>query len=581
MNSTSNRRPLLATSFSAPDIFCRPVDPAPAPLVYINGWHGIGKETVAECLTLLLGKDKSLLIDVRSVGRETATNDDSRGSASRTYIKPKYRRRHEHYPLLTPEHPRYYSFDLEDSDADSLGPLPSPAFSFSSSAFSPPASRSGSFSSDSTAATSTSPVSATPTAIKPTATAASPDLMTTNRLSEPITAVPSPSTPASHSSVSSQATATITASTTIANRFPIATSPKTAAFPFPPATNIIPTAVPTPTIPPLPVPVPTPCSAQNLTALLTAATNRRRIAVLPACAPDTPAGRAAVRTFEAAAARAGRPFVGVVLRCGDGEYRARSGTGSVTSQAGVNGQGQGMRFGGGRPRAGTVVGAAVISEGGGGYRAGGRFGGKGRVASLDGVMLASSSPSPLYPSDEMPSSTALGSGGCLPGNGCGDGEARRMGGVDDKGWCEGGEGSGNGSERRERSLSLSDSEPGLEVGVGASAGSGAGAGEGPMECWAHGHGPGLAMPTKIGLTVDVTCMPAFEAALQIVEFVKGLEAERDTELYGAGGSSATTSGGCGPEGERKSESSLQFGERDARCGLISPEQGESGEAILR
>ncbi|KAK4247203.1 hypothetical protein C7999DRAFT_14712 [Corynascus novoguineensis] len=333
MNSTSNRRPPLATSFSAPDIFCRPMDPAPAPLVYINGWHGTGKETVAECLTLLLGKDKSLLIDVRSVGRETAANDDSSGGASRTYIKPKHRRRHEHYPLLTPEHPRYYSFDLEDSDADSLGPLPSPAFSFSSSAFSPPTSRSGSFSSNSTAATPTSP---------------------------------------------------------------------------------------------------------NLTALLTAATNRRRIAVLPACAPDTPAGRAAVRTFEAAAARAGRPFVGVVLRCGD---------------------------------------------------------------------------------------------------------------------------------------------PGLEVGAGA--GAGVGTGEGPVECWAQGHGPGLARPTKIGLTVDVTCMPAFEAALQIVEFVKGLEAERDSELYGAGGSSATTPGGCGPEGERKSESSLQFGERNARCGLISPEHGESGEAILR
>jgi hypothetical protein len=43
------------------------------------------------------------------------------------------------------------------------------------------------------------------------------------------------------------------------------------------------------------------------------------------------------------------------------------------------------------------------------------------------------------------------------------------------------------------------------------------------------------------LTVDVTSVSVFEAALQIVGFVKGLEAERDAELCStAGGSTATT-----------------------------------------
>ncbi|KAJ4290755.1 hypothetical protein N0V88_006504 [Collariella sp. IMI 366227] len=72
MNTPLDRRPSLASSVSAPNVFCRPMDPAPEPLVCINGRPGIGKETVAECLTLLLGKDRSLLIDVRSVGRENS-----------------------------------------------------------------------------------------------------------------------------------------------------------------------------------------------------------------------------------------------------------------------------------------------------------------------------------------------------------------------------------------------------------------------------------------------------------------------------------------------------------------------------
>lgn len=33
-----------------------------APVVWINGWPGVGKQTVAECLALLLGNDKATLV---------------------------------------------------------------------------------------------------------------------------------------------------------------------------------------------------------------------------------------------------------------------------------------------------------------------------------------------------------------------------------------------------------------------------------------------------------------------------------------------------------------------------------------
>ncbi|KAK4149971.1 hypothetical protein C8A00DRAFT_37442, partial [Chaetomidium leptoderma] len=131
MSAVTDRRPPLATSVSAPNVFSRPMDPAPAPLVYINGWHGIGKETIAECLTLLLGKDKSLLIDVRSVGRETTSASCCGGSSSSSnnrrhghgHHHHHYRLKHDHNPLLTPEHPRYFSFDL-DSEHHHLPPSP-------------------------------------------------------------------------------------------------------------------------------------------------------------------------------------------------------------------------------------------------------------------------------------------------------------------------------------------------------------------------------------------------------------------------------------------------------------------------
>lgn len=63
--------------------------------------------------------------------------------------------------------------------------------------------------------------------------------------------------------------------------------------------------------------------------------------------------------------------------------------------------------------------------------------------------------------------------------------------------------------------------------------------------WAQAQG--LAMPIKAGLTIDVTRVPAFEAALQIVEFVRGLEVERDVELCSGDSSAATTPG---PESTR-------------------------------
>ncbi|KAK3393821.1 hypothetical protein B0H63DRAFT_516986 [Podospora didyma] len=75
--------------------FGRPMSPAPAPLVFINGLPGVGKQAVAECLTLLLGPDKSLLVDVRGLG----SRDDK--------------------TPLTPEHPGYFDFDAPLSAAAS------------------------------------------------------------------------------------------------------------------------------------------------------------------------------------------------------------------------------------------------------------------------------------------------------------------------------------------------------------------------------------------------------------------------------------------------------------------------------
>ncbi|SPQ17786.1 8a22e652-6387-4cf0-a719-485501e9d362 [Thermothielavioides terrestris] len=290
MSGLAGRRPGLASSASSPDIFCRPMEPSPAPLVYINGWHGTGKKTVAECLTLLLGRDKSLLIDVRGVGRDSPSGS-SRAETSRSPQYSKHGHYHDrnHNPLLTPEHPRYFSFDLD------CGPDLTPSTSSRSAFISP-------------------------------------------------------------------------ASTTTTND-PSASAP----------------------------------TAENLALLLTHPRNRARLAVLPACAPDTPAGRATLRTFEAAAARAGRLFAPVALTCAPGEH------------------------------------------------------------------------------------------------------ARRVG----------------------------FTGPAMGVGMGVG--------------WAKGQG--LAAPMNAGLTVDVTRVAAFEAALQIVEYVKGLEAEREAELCSAGGSPASTPGNS-PESAR-------------------------------
>ncbi|KAK4100721.1 hypothetical protein N658DRAFT_427223 [Parathielavia hyrcaniae] len=288
MSAAPVQRPRLPTSISSPNVLGRPMDPAPAPLVYINGWHGIGKETVAECLTLLLGKEKSLLIDVRSVGRSSSPVDHRHDHHHHHHRRRRHKHESERNPLLTPEHPRYFSFDADpdNSDPTSLG-LASPTYSSSSTA-----SRSASISQ---------------------------------------------------------------------------------------------------------------ISLENLTRLLASPPNHRRLAVLPAHAPDTPAGRALLGTLEAAAARAGRLFLCVELRCEMGVYRAR-----VVRQSG----------------------------------------------------------------EAMTAPTPVGQ--------------------------------------------VMDS---------------------PVGIWRAGQG--LAMAGRAGLTVDVTSLPAFEAALQIVEFVRALEAARDAELCGPGGSVAT------------------------------------------
>lgn len=485
MNGPPERRPPLATSVSAPCIFSRPMDPAPAPLVYINGWHGIGKETVAECLTLLLGRDKSLLIDVRSVGCEAATTTTSCCGSNGASHNPNNNHQHQHQrthrhdpnrqydhrPLLTPEHPRYFSFDADpdDQDPDVEDPddpnLDTPS------------------------------TNTTPTAAINTNPASNPSTTTTSRsasfssASTNITAA----TTATASSISSSAS-----STTPSPLLPLLVSePQSQSLSQPQ-----PQPHPEPTDPDH---LPTPCSSENLTALLSHPPNRSRIAILPACAPDTPAGRAAVRTFEAAAARAGRVFVAVALACEPVEHARRV-------------------------EEGRVKGFSLLRGGAGGLGLGLRGRRRGRGLS------------------ESFASLAVG-GGAAGANGVG---GSRRGSVDGGGG--GGAGSDvDGVEGRLRGLSLpvplrpaiipEVDEDGVVGAAAAAAGEGMGMGVGWLE--------GLAAPVKAGLTVDVTRVPVFEAALQIVEFVRAREAERDAELC-CRGVAKTAATGLAGEGRRAS-----------------------------
>jgi len=81
------------TLYTTSAVFGRPMSPPPPPLVYINGFPGVGKEAVAECLTLLLGHGKSVLINPRAISTET--NPDP----------------------LTPEHPGYFRANSDSAPA--------------------------------------------------------------------------------------------------------------------------------------------------------------------------------------------------------------------------------------------------------------------------------------------------------------------------------------------------------------------------------------------------------------------------------------------------------------------------------
>ena len=411
MGVPPNRRPPLTSAASAPDVFCRPIYPVPAPLVYINGWHGIGKETVAECLTLLLGKDKSLLVDIRSVGRDT----DNPRRGSRHQVRHKHI--HAQEPLLTPEHPHYFAFDFDlDPDRAASTRTPTPS------------------STTSTASTSTTP------------TIASAPPSSTSR-------------PASVSSIS-------TVTTTI-------TTPDT--DPVLPSTN--------PDNPRATAAATAPCRSENLTRLLTHPANAPRVAVLPACCPDTPAGRAALRSFEAAAARAGRLFVPVTLACAPHEHSRRA----SSSLSGLWRRGRGWSIGvvgEDRPAAGIIAGdeAAPAAGGGGGDDDDGGVGGGGGRLSLPGGALTDA---------------AI---------------------------------------------------------AGASAGASASAsGPGRIEAQQGLLPLFLAAPAHAGLTVDVTSASAFEAALQIVEFVRTVEAEWNSQLCRSKSSDGGDSSKAVASGESWSE----------------------------
>ncbi|KAK3309520.1 uncharacterized protein B0T15DRAFT_488243 [Chaetomium strumarium] len=349
MSPAQTRRPALATSFSTHNIFCRPIIPPPAPVVYVNGWDGVGKGTVSECLTLLLGRDKSLLIDVRSVGWDSV-EEGRRGSTPRTNASPQ--KQHDQHPhfLLTPEHPRYSSFETDYG----VNSIASPSLCQSPS----------------------SPSSTNQSASRPTSLCSS------------------------SSSLFTTTTTTTTTNTTTATK----------------ATIISTTTTTTPEWT-------TPCSSENLTRLLSHPANRYRIAVLPTCAPDTPGGRATLRTFEAAASRAGRLFVPVALTCSPATHAQR-----------------------------------ICGRSAGGLAA------------------------------DSAAGTTSGSG------------ASRM-------------------------MRLHLHRRGIGTGPGMGMGMGVG--------WTNGQGLATSMSTR-ALTVDTSSVTPFETALQIVEFVRALQAELEAELCSMG-----------------------------------------------
>lgn len=101
LTTDQRRQPMTTATTTIPNIFGRPMDPAPAPLVYINGGPGVGKEAVAESLAVLLGQDKSWLVDVRGIGRDD--NDERKNKGAVGVGEPAL-------PLITPEHPGYFGY---------------------------------------------------------------------------------------------------------------------------------------------------------------------------------------------------------------------------------------------------------------------------------------------------------------------------------------------------------------------------------------------------------------------------------------------------------------------------------------
>ncbi|KAL1836872.1 hypothetical protein VTJ49DRAFT_4538 [Mycothermus thermophilus] len=448
MSTTLNRRPALTTTISAPaaSVFRRPMDPAPAPLVFINGWPGVGKDTVAECLTLLLGKDKALLVDVRSVGRETTST-----TASCTCFGGAGVRCAKHHR----QHPRYFSWDDPDP-----GPFASSTSSYLP--LSPPASRSASFSSGSTATT----------------TSASSSTVTANN-SAPVTEAPAPFAPAVQSLIIPPEF-TWTATTLIPT-----TTPFLGAAPVPPSlTTRIPLArIPAPlttghtapgtlTISPINTSpatataagatiltrphnpssptTTTPCSRENLARLLShPPANRHRIAVLSACAPDTPQGLAALATFEAAARGTGRRIVGVLLTRGEAaeqEMSAESKRSYLSETGPSTWDDESLLWT--SSRGGSIGSMSSVSSGG---------------SSSSNIIRRLSAPG--------------------QGPGSEPGGLQTIGEIEDR------------FARRQ----------------------------------------GLVMPIGPELTLDMAHMPAFEAALRIVEFVRGLDAMGEPGPCGHGG----------------------------------------------
>ncbi|KAK4220049.1 hypothetical protein QBC37DRAFT_477092 [Rhypophila decipiens] len=413
---TTSRRP-SSVAANAPDpalltprdIFGRPMEPIPAPLVYINGGLGVGKEAVAESLASLLGQDKSLLVDVRAIGRDDDEDALVKGDEDSTLS------------LMTPEHPGYFDYFAEEEQALAVA--------------------------------------------EETEQAEDDERQGRRRL------------------WASSWSHTFT--------IPASTSDTKSDNPNPSTTS----ASTKPSQPPQP-----PCSEKKLARLLSSPGNSTRIAIIAFCAFDTPMGHTALATFVTAATLANRLFIPVALSCEPTEKMRRAQS-SQRQYSSKNKNRLSMSFSVSTPGPTSATSAAVAS-----------------TSTSTSTALPSASPNSM--------STAVGSGVSIdPDIGRKNGAGGR---PSSHSFSFGGRGGASAGAHGNRNGG--DSDSGRQTGQAPH----------PRQLFlacpiitsSHGDGGGgqrTGSNNGYSLTLDISKLSAFETALQIMELVKRLVAERDAE----------------------------------------------------